>query len=55
MITGKILVVCNDSPMILCSPADIRALLETSLPECGVEALVPQYTRELAEQYPWIG
>ncbi len=54
MPTHKVLVVRNDKlgDFMLAWPA--FALLKTSLPDCRIDALVPEYTRPLAVNCPWI-
>lgn len=51
---NKILIVRNDKlgDFMLSYPA--YALLKSSLPDCRVYALVPPYTRDMAEACPWI-
>ncbi len=54
MAKKNVLMVRNDKlgDFMLAWPA--FALLKTSVPDCDIAALVPQYTRELAEFCPWI-
>jgi ADP-heptose:LPS heptosyltransferase len=54
MAKKNVLMVRNDKlgDFMLAWPA--FALLKSSLPDCDIAALVPQYTRELAECCPWI-
>jgi len=50
----KILVIRNDKlgDFMLSYPS--YALLKRALPDCGIHALVPGYTKEMAEACPWI-
>jgi ADP-heptose:LPS heptosyltransferase len=50
----KILVIRNDKlgDFMLCYPS--FALLKQAMPECKTFALIPNYTREMAEACPWI-